>query len=302
MIKSVKVINHKGEELLMNLKRPENFAITDITGIDPVKATINTTELSLADGSVFNSAKKQQRNIVFQFRILPWSTVEQSRHVLYKFFPIKKLVTLIFYTDTRNVKTTGYVESNEIKMFANDRKDGETAQVSIICPRSDFYSEYDEIANFNSYDSAFSFPFSNPTTGPELVLGNIRQDNYITVYYEGEANVGMTFYMRATNVVSNIQILDLTRQTSILLDSSIIAQITGSDISANDEIVLCTERGQKSIYLIRAGQTYNILPALGINTTWFELEPGENTYLLRADVGATNIKCDIYYHTVYEGI
>ena len=302
MIKSVKVINHKGESLLMNLKRPENFAITNITGVGPVKATINTTELSLSDGSVFNSAKKQQRNIVFQFRIMPWSTVEQSRHVLYKYFPIKKPVTLIIETETRSVKTTGYVESNEIKLFANDAKEGETAQVSIICPRSDFWAEYDEIANFNSYDGAFEFPFENPTTGPELILGNIREDNYITIDYEGEANVGMTFVMRATNIVRDLKIRDLTRQTEINFDGSIIAQITGADISANDEIVLCTERGQKGVYLTRGAQSYNILPALGINTTWFELEPGENMYLMTAEVGATNIRCAIYYHTVYEGV
>ena len=66
MIRSVTVINHLGEPLKMELGRPElsGFLIKEITGLGPPKANINSTENSTDDGSVFNSARLDARNIV----------------------------------------------------------------------------------------------------------------------------------------------------------------------------------------------------------------------------------------------
>lgn len=66
MIKKVIVTNYLGESLEMELARPEvsGLAITDIEGLGPVKATINTSEIATGDGALYNSAKLETRNIV----------------------------------------------------------------------------------------------------------------------------------------------------------------------------------------------------------------------------------------------
>jgi hypothetical protein len=67
MIKSVTVTNYLGESIKMELGFPEKsgFLIQNIDGLGPGKATINLTQFATSDGSLFNSAKLNERNIVF---------------------------------------------------------------------------------------------------------------------------------------------------------------------------------------------------------------------------------------------
>ena len=130
MIRSVTVINHLGEPLKMELGRPElsGFLIKEITGLGPPKANINSTENSTDDGSVFNSARLDARNIVLTMVLYPTPTIEDTRQLSYKYFPIKKPLTLVFETDNRVCEISGYVESNTPDIFSKQ----ESIQVSII--------------------------------------------------------------------------------------------------------------------------------------------------------------------------
>lgn len=66
MLKAVTVTNFKGESLRMELTKPEEtgLVIYNITGIGSPTASINTTDMATIDGSRFNSARAQTRNIV----------------------------------------------------------------------------------------------------------------------------------------------------------------------------------------------------------------------------------------------
>ena len=68
MIYSLTVTNFLGDRIRLELGKPENtgFLIKSITGLGPVKANVNTTEVITNDGSMFNSARLSQRNIVIQ--------------------------------------------------------------------------------------------------------------------------------------------------------------------------------------------------------------------------------------------
>ena len=66
MIKSIKVTNYLGDTIKLTLREPllTGFLVTSITGLGPTKATINTTNISTNDGTLYNSARLAQRNIV----------------------------------------------------------------------------------------------------------------------------------------------------------------------------------------------------------------------------------------------
>lgn len=132
MIKSVTVVNYLGESFKMELMRPEEsgFIIQSITGIGPVKANINNTELSTGDGAVYNSSRLTVRNIIFKLCFLPNPTIEHTRQKSYKYFPVKKPIKLIFETDNRVSECSGYVESNEPDIFSKSVNIGD--QISQI--------------------------------------------------------------------------------------------------------------------------------------------------------------------------
>ena len=97
MIHSFAITNYLGDRIKLDLREPEvsGFLIKSVTGLGPVKATVNTTEVVTNDGSMFNSARLSQRNIVFQIVFVDTvygETIEDVRQKSYKYFPAKKNV------------------------------------------------------------------------------------------------------------------------------------------------------------------------------------------------------------------
>ena len=185
----------------MTDKRVYNFsagapsvAITDSDGSGPVKADINSIDLATDDGAIFNSARLGTRNLVFTLLYLWSPTIEDARQMTYRYFPVKKPVTVMITTNNRKVKTTGYVESNETTMFSKTTG----SQISIICPDPMLYSTKDYYTMFSGVDQLFTFPFSNESTSEKLInLGEIRTNQERSVYYYGDDDIGFTIVMHS---------------------------------------------------------------------------------------------------------
>lgn len=304
MIKTVTVTNYLGESLTLELKNPWDvgIAITKIEGLGPVKADINSTEISSGDGARFNSARISTRNIVFTFRLLEAPTVEDSRQKTYKYFPIKTNVTLLFETDNRLCQITGYVESNKPNIFSEE----EDTQISIICPNPYFISMSNGGMNtvaFFGDEPVFEFPFSNESlTDPLIVFGNIKLRQEEIVPYDGDSEVGFTIKMHALDEVRQITIYNTKTRETMKIDTDILNEITGSGIIAGDEITISTIKGDKHITLLRNGEEINILNALGKDVDWFQLAKGDNRFAYICEYGAENLEFSINYQTLYEGV
>lgn len=304
MIKTVTVTNYLGESLTLELKNPWDIgiAITKIEGLGPVKADINSTEISSGDGARFNSARIGTRNIVFTFRLLEAPTVEDSRQKTYKYFPIKTNVTLLFETDNRLCQITGYVESNKPNIFSEE----EDTQISIICPNPYFISMENGGMNtvvFFGSEPTFEFPFSNESlTDPLIIFGNIKLRQEEIVPYDGDSQVGFIIKMHALGEVRQITIYNTKTRETMKIDTDILNEITGSGIVAGDEITISTIKGDKHITLLRNGEEINILNALGKDVDWFQLAKGDNRFAYICEYGAENLEFSINYQTLYEGV
>lgn len=162
MLKSVTVKNYLSESLTLILDRPEEsgLIIESITGIGAENATVNITEVSSKDGGIFNSARRDKRNIVMNLKFLETKdapTIEDVRHKTYKFFPLKRKITLTFLTDNWELMIDGYVESNEPDIFSKD----EGCQISILCPEPNFRSSKGQRTWSSGSEPLFEFPFHN---------------------------------------------------------------------------------------------------------------------------------------------
>ena len=281
MIHSFAITNYLGDRIKLDLREPEvsGFLIKSVTGLGPVKATVNTTEVVTNDGSMFNSARLSQRNIVFQIVFVDTvygETIEDVRQKSYKYFPAKKSVEIIIETDNRYVRTSGYVESNEPNIFSSQ----EGTSISIICPDPFFYSAGEDgnnVTDFYSIDPMFEFPFSNESlTEPLLVFGEIQIKTEGVITYYGDAEIGVTIYIHAIGPASNINIYNTETREVMKIDTVKLQKLTGKGIVASDDIVINTSKGDKSITLIREGVSYNILNCLDKNTDWFTLAKGDN--------------------------
>ena len=304
MIRAITVTNYLGDSIRLDLARPEEsgFAVKSITGLGPGTASINATEIATNDGSLVNSARLSSRNIVISLRFLWKDSIEDVRQLSYKYFPIKRKVKLLIETDNRIAEIEGYVESNDPNIFSKE----EVTDISIICPNPFFYSAGESGINttvFYGIEPAFEFPFSNESLSEGLLeFSYIRNQMEQVVKYDGDAEIGVTITIHAVGEASNITIYNTGTREIMFIDTDKLASLTGSGIVARDDIVICTEKGRKSISLLREGKTTNILNCLSKDSEWFQLVKGDNVFAYTAETGGSNLQFKIENHVIYEGV
>lgn len=299
MINSITVTNHRGESLKIDLRNPweAGLAVMQIDGLHPPQASISSTDLSTKDGSVFNSARIATRNIVIRFKILDLMTVEEARHILYKYFPIKQKIRVIFDTDTRDVYADGYIETTNVEIFSNF----ETASVSIICTDPYLYAVQDQSTALNDIVGGFEFPFENPNDTNSITFGEYAVTGPVDIVYEGEQPVGVVIDVHVTGDVGTLRIYSMTTDEEILLDATKLAAKTGSGLTAGDNLKISTVPGDKFVRLYRSGVEYNVLSCVSRNNGWIHLEHGDNILVYSA-VGVSNAQIYVTNKLVYEGI
>lgn len=302
MIKSITVTNYLGDSIKLDLMKPElsGFIVESITGLGPGSATINTSEISTNDGSLYNSSRLPSRNIVIGLRYMWKDTIEEVRHLSYKFFPIKRKVTLLIETDRRVSEIDGYVESNDPEIFSQE----EGSDISIICPDPFFYDAYEVTeTSFSGIEPEFEFPFSNESLTDSLIeMSAIRDVVDRVITYKGDHEIGITITIQAIGEAGDITIYNVDTQEVMSISSSLIQSLTGSGIIAGDEIVICTVTGSKSAKLIRDGDTINILNCIGRSSNWFQISKGDNTFAYSAVTGKNNLRLTISNRIIYEGV
>ena len=304
MIKSVTITNHLDESIKLDLFNPEEsgFIIKSIEGLGPVKANINFKELATNDGSIDNSARLSSRNIVMSLQFIESPSIEETRLKSYKYFPIKRNIKFLIETDSRICETIGRVETNVPTIFSN----AEGCQISILCSNPYFYSAGENGTNqtiFYGTDPLFEFPFSNESLTEDLIeFGSIENRTEGTIYYDGDAEIGITIQIHAVGEAAGLVIYNARTREFMRIDDEKLKSLIGSGIQAGDEITITTSRGEKGIYMLRSGVTTNILNALEKPIKWFQLAKGDNTFAYSASAGLTNLQFRIENKVIYEGV
>lgn len=302
MIKSVTITNYVGESVKIELAEGEpehGMIIQNISGLGPPKANVNMTDLATMDGALFNSARVEKRNIVIRMLFTFAPTIEHTRQRTYRYFPLKKPLKMLIETDNRILETTGIIETNEPNIFSKD----ESNQISLVCDDPYFYSIYKNTTVFSGTDPLFEFEFSNESvTKPMIEFGRIVQTPMKTIYYDGDAEVGVTINIHAYDEAGSITIYNSTTREKMFIDASKIAKLTGAGIIKGDDIIITTMRGNKTAGHMRAGKWTNILNALDKNSDWFTLVKGENIFAYSAEYGYENLQFNIENQILYEGV
>lgn len=317
MIISVTATNYLGEKMTFELAKPNGVYIKSIDGLGPAQANINTTELSSNDGSVFNSARLNQRNIVITFGLMFNPMIEDMRHTIYKYFPMKKPVRLDIVTDRRKCYTIGYVETNNPDIFNKE----ETQQVSIICPSPWLYGITDSSGTIDMYHVAKKFEFDRdakspieqvnpnqslgffPTDGDNVEFGEINKNTATTFTYEGDDDTGVRFTLHFLgSVYSDFSINDDKTNEHMTIKSN----FTGGGFNVGDTLYISTVKGNKYVRTLeRYGSEFqNAIALLDRNSSWLTVKQGENSFSITSETSgvADYIQAEIDFDIIYMGV
>jgi hypothetical protein len=281
MFKSVTVTNYRGDSLELPLEWPNDagLLISKIDGITPGNVQVNSQDYALLDGGVYNSSRMETRNITIEFYYGFNPHIESSRHLAYRYFPVKTEVRLDFLTDERHLSIWGYVESNDTQIFSQQEK----GQVSIVCVDPYFYEQTPVSYIIGSSTKEFEFPWSNESlTEPLICFGDYGPRALYEVNYQGDIEVGAVIrvHFKKIQTVPKITIFDVSHNKKLVLDFEDIKSKTSVTlIGQYSDIVFSSVRGQKDIYYERYGQRKSIIGAFDVmNFPWMYLTPGENLF------------------------
>lgn len=251
--------------------------ITDISGLDPVEATVNTSSLGDVDGAAYIGTEVPDRNIVLTLRPNPdysnW-TFDRLRRFIYSYFMPRASVKLVFYNDEVPdfpVEINGIVEHVGANPFSKDPE----FLVSIVCPDPYFTSTKGETIS------------GSISGGMNLVdvpnAGNIPIGVYLKVDYESASTpANLKVQVQNSLVVSDFNVENLNTNNVYFEMNS----------KAMQKFVREVDLG--------SGVISNRLSEIKEGSVWPVLQPGSNKLGVTIDSGSAS--WEMTYFERYGGI
>lgn len=261
-IDKVEVTNSQGDLLSLSLRDISNgFVVKEIGGLDPVKASIITSNFATMKGQQYQATSVTSRNITITLGYAPNYTVNQEvsdlRDSLYDFFMPGDAVTMTFYkTNGLVITSMGRVEDCSAPLWAQEPE----TNISIICFDPDFVDPNTvEIHGI----------FQTTDTAPH------------TIHVDGSVPTGLTsLSFTAGRTLSEFTIYHTAP------NGDLTTMLVSAPLIVGDLVEMCTINGQKSITMTRASVVTSLLWAVSADSTWVQLSKGDNLFYLFA--AATN--------------
>lgn len=263
---TLKIGNNRGSiyELTHNTGR---YAVVGIDGLTRPPTNINTAIAGGIDGSFFNSARVEQRNLVIS--IILRGDIEINRQALYTIFPLKSKCTIYFSNKNRDVKIEGFVETLEADLFTMQ----ERVQVSIICPRPYWQDMNEIIDSISTTVNLFQFPFS---ISEPIPFAEIYNEPHAFLNNLGDSETGFTIVTTLEKNLSTLTFTNLTTGEFFKVDYTMLE---------GDTFILSTIQGGLNVQIEREGSSINLLNYIGAGSSWIKLVTGLNdiTYSCGSD-------------------
>lgn len=284
---TLKVENKKGSILELTDNEGQ-YQVTNIEGLTPPNANINTASYANGDGSSFNSSKIPNREIVITVYIN--GDVQKNRLTLYKYFRNKEWCRIYYQDDNRDVYIEGYVQTFEAPIFVQKQ----VAQISILCPNPYFKDMETIIQSISKIIKKFSFPFSINADEP-IPFSELELEKVTNIINDSESETGLIINARFMGTVDKLEIKNIDTGESFIVNYR---------FAKNDKLIINCNRGSKSVILTREAVEYNLIPYVQSGSVFFQLGIGDNRFSFLADDGINDMLLDINfkYYKVYLGV
>lgn len=273
MITEVQAISNQGSLLTMPLEDVSGgIVIEDIQGLDPVKATIVSSEFATTGGAQYLSSRREPRYLKFTLSMEPdpfFETVRDVRDRLYEFFMTDTNVDLTFITNTGlTVGISGMIETFEAPLFTKEPK----ADISITCFRPEFIDP-DVVL--------ISHPTVETTTNIEIDYPGTVESAFKLQFFVNRDFDEFTVY----NTMPNGR----NRRFDF-----------ASQMHAGDVLTINNIPGEKAITLTRDNVPSSLLYGMTPQSDWLDFQRGLNLFRVYAE-GAP-VPYILTYYNRYGGL
>ncbi len=278
--------NIKKEKIVFTYDFP--YFLISVSGLHKISGAVTTTSSAFGIGESYSGTSVKKRNIVINGIIEDNFT--ERRDFLYSLFPLKTEGTFYYYEDNIKRKINYVVEDVEVAEKGIPR----TFTISLICPNPYFQDLQESEISMATWTPCFCFPMiSEQETGIEFgtkditVMGKIINNTNI--------EFGITIHFIAHGNVTNPFLINVETQKQILINI---------EMSAEDKIIITTQRGNKNIILIRDStkKPENINYLMEDGSKFLQMYEGINTLRAGAKANEANLETKVFYSNEYEAV
>lgn len=164
-----------------------------------------------------------------------------------------------------------------------------------LCPDPMFSNENPDKVAAASTIPMFHFPMilNNTTQNKPQVVFGVRQPSLIIdIYNRGDVPTGMTIIFKALGTVTGPKLVDVQTQEFFRVNKT---------LSAGEEVEVNTNVGSKKIVgrTDTSGEETNYFKYRDLDSTWLQLNVGDNILRYDADSGIDNLEVYVYFSNKY---
>jgi len=280
--------NNRGQSIELNNSGP--FKLKKFEQGNP-KTTIISTKSPGQDGKTYHETLLEERSPQIEGIIDGVDDLDlfNKRTYLYSVFNPKIQGTLTYINDSGTHKIDCIVQDGPA--LKDKVEYVQEFLIQLYCPDpyyKDLQETKEEIA---LWVGSFEFPLE--ITEPGIEIGHRVSTLIVNANNSGDIACGMRVEFTALASVVNPSILKVYTQEFIKVKRT---------LESGDKLVITTHFGKKSVELIKNGVSLNVFNYIDLNTTFLQLEVGDNLLRYDAEQGIDNLEVAIYYTPQYVGV
>ena len=285
-------INSRGEMLEFGVNSVFHCNVSkDVTGLAGIDNTIYKTNSMGQHGDTYISQRYEARDITIvgninskdKDRVLELR--RRAEKILNAELDAKLIYTYKDFVRVIDCKVEGQPQFKKSGVFVQ-------YSIPIICCNPFWREETEAKKDIAAWVPSWEFEFELPEEGIEL--GYREPSVIVNVYNEGDVKSGMRIEFRAIGTVVNPVLLNVNTQEYV--------RLIDTEMQAGDVITINTGYGSKGATLTRAGEVVDYFRHIDVDSTFMQLDIGDNVFRYDAESGAEALEATIYHYNKYLGV
>ena len=280
------------EELILDMVSTPDYILKSVDW-DTIKATHHSYKYVNQVGESIANTSLGTRPITIE----GWIVAQNENHMstlkkkLNYFVNPQETIEMLY-----NNYTINFVPDESVKYSINTAENNEIFckfQISGTAPNPLFSDSSESRSVFVTTDATFHFPLTISTRLPDggIVFGKRTASLIAKLDNNGSIPIGMKMVFKANGAVLNPSLTNIITQEEFTINKALVA---GEIIEINTNI------GEKSVKGKIGNADYvNYFMYKDIDSSWLQLDVGENLFRYNADEGLDNLDVFVYFYNQY---
>jgi len=286
--------NSKGQSITFGGAAP--YLLKKLEGTGAMDTDVQMHKTTFQDGQTWINTVLEPRTIAITISIMTRTQEElfQRRRELSRVLNPKLgpgMLLYEYYGGTKEIEVV--VEQPPVYPAGKDVKGYgyQEAMISFVCPSPfwrDISSVKEEIA---AWGGLLEFPLEITPEGIEM--GYREMSLIANIFNPGDVPCGMRIRFKARATVKNPSLFNVNTREELKINKT---------LDAGEVLTVTTHFANKRVEAEKQGVTESAFQWLDLDSTFLQLEPGDNLLRYNADEGIDNLEVDIYFTPLYVGV